>query len=277
MTRLVPDDGGAGRGGYFDAPGGFAALAHRGFARPDGAGTGPENSMAAFAAAVGLGFGYVETDAHGTSDGVAVALHDESLDRTTDSSGRVADLPWSVVRQARIGGTEPVPKLEDLLGTWPRLRVNIDVKAASGVAPVAAAIERTAAHARVCVTSFSRARRRATLARLTRPVATSAGTSEVAGFLLGARTGLTAVARFALRDVGALQVPVTRALPVGGSLTVVDAATIRTAHAAGRQVHVWTVNETAEMHRLIDLGVDGIVTDRADLLKQVLTERGRWA
>lgn len=267
---------GRGAGGYFDAPSGFAALAHRGFARPGGVDNGLENSMAAFAAAVDLGFGYVETDAHGTSDGVAVALHDGSLDRTTDSSGLVADLPWSVVRQARIGGTEPVPKLEDLLGTWLRLRVNIDVKASSGIVPVADAIERTTAHDRVCVTSFSRARRRATLARLTRPVATSAGASEVAGFLLGARTRLTPVARLALRDAGALQVPRTQRLPFGRTLTVVDAATIRTAHRLGRLVHVWTINDAAEMRRLIDLGVDGIVTDRADLLRTVLTERGRW-
>lgn len=263
-------------GGYLDAGRGFAALAHRGFARPGGVDNGLENSMAAFAAAVDLGYSYVETDAHGTRDGVAVALHDASLDRTTDASGLVADLPWEVVRRARIGGTEPVPALEDLLGTWPQLRVNIDVKAGSGVAPVADAIERTASHHRVCVTSFSPARRRATCALLTRPVATSAGTGEVAGFLLGVRTGLTAVARHALRDVDALQVPVARAVPVVGRLTVVDDATVRAAHGLGRQVHVWTVDDPGEMRRLVDLGVDGIVTDRADLLKDVLAERGLW-
>ncbi len=263
---------------YFDPPRpagasrGVAALAHRGFARPGGVDDGLENSMAAFAAAVELGFRYVETDAHGTRDGVAVALHDGSLDRTTDASGQVADLGWDVVRRARIGGVEPVPRLEDLLGTWPGLRVNIDVKATSGVVPVAEAIERTAAHDRVCVTSFSTARRRATLARLTRPVATSAGTGEVVGFLLGARTGVRPLVRRALRGVHALQVPVRQ-----GPLTVVDRRTVAAAHAAGRHVHVWTVNDAAEMRRLVDLGVDGIVTDRADLLRDVLTERGLWA
>ncbi len=228
--------------------------------------------MAAFQAAVDLGFRYVETDAHGTRDGVAVALHDESLDRTTDAAGLVAELTWDVVRRARIGGTEPVPRLEDLLGTWPDLRVNIDVKAASGVVPVAETIERTAAHDRVCVTSFSVARRRATLARLSRPVATSAGTGEVVGFLAGARLRLQPVARWALRTVHALQVPVRQA-----GLTVVDRRSIDAAHAAGRHVHVWTINDAAEMRRLVDLGVDGIVTDRADLLREVLAERGLWA
>jgi glycerophosphoryl diester phosphodiesterase len=266
---------------YFD-PGsaagrrGVIALAHRGFARPGGIDTGLENSMAAFAAAVALGYRYLETDAHGTADGVAVALHDESLDRTTDSRGLVADLPWAQVRSARIGGIEPVPALEDVLGTWPGVRVNIDVKHVSGVEPVALAIERTAAHERVCVTSFSAARRTATLARLSRPVATSAGTSEVLGWLTGTRLRADRIVERALRQVDALQVPITHR--VGPAmLTVVDAPSIAAAHRAGRYVNVWTPNTRVEMERLLDLGVDGIVTDRADLLKEVLVEHGRWA
>ena len=150
------------------------ALAHRGFARPVGVDTGLENSMQAFAAAIALGCNYLETDVHGTADGRAVALHDDSLDRTTDASGVISQMPWSQVRLAKIAGVEPVPLLEDILGTWPQVFLNIDVKSASGITPVAHAIERTAAHQRVCVTSFSRSRRRATTALLSRPVATSA-------------------------------------------------------------------------------------------------------
>ena len=248
---------------YLDVP--VAALAHRGFSLD-----GLENSMAAFAAAVDLGFRYVETDAHATADGVAVALHDGTLDRTTDGHGLVRELPWREVRQARIGGVEPVPLLEDLLGTWPDLRVNIDVKEAAGVFPVAEVIERTASHDRVLVASFSAARRRATLQRLTRPVATSAGTTEIVRFLLGSRLGrpLDAVAR----QVDCLQVPAA-----AGPLTVVDERTVAAAHAAGLKVHVWTVNAPAEMHRLLDLGVDGLISDRADLLRGVLEERGVWS
>ncbi|PFG43269.1 glycerophosphoryl diester phosphodiesterase [Isoptericola jiangsuensis] len=251
---------------YFRADG-PVALAHRGFSHGR---ENLENSMAAFAAAVDLGYRYVETDAHGTADGVAVALHDASLDRTTDGAGLVADLPWDVVRRARIGGTEPVPRLDDLLGAWPDLRVNVDVKGDSGVAPVADAIEATAAHDRVCVTSFDVGRRRATLSRLSRPVATSAGRREVLGFLAGARLRVDPLVRLALRRVDALQVPVAQ------GLTVVDARTVAAAHRAGRHVHVWTVDDPAEMRRLLDLGVDGIVTDRADLLRGVLRARGQW-
>jgi len=253
------------RTAYLD--GGFVAHAHRGFSLD-----GRENSMAAFAAARDLGYRYVETDAHATSDGVAVALHDETLDRTTDGAGPVAELPWSVVRRARIGGVEPVPAFEEVLGTWPDLRVNVDVKSAAAAAPVSAAIERTRAHDRVCVASFSRARRRATLALLSRPVATSAARSEVTGVVLGARSRLPALVRQAVRDVDVLQVP-----EQDGRVRVVDPRTIAAAHAAGVDVHVWTVNDVPSMHRLVDAGVDGLVTDRADLLRDVLRERGLWS
>jgi glycerophosphoryl diester phosphodiesterase len=254
---------------YFDGP--FQALAHRGFAHASAGTEGLENSLAAFGAAVDLGYRYVETDAHGAVDGVAVALHDESLDRTTDGAGLVAELPWSEVSEARIGGVEPVPLLEDLLGGWPGLKVNIDVKHRSGIGPVARAIEKTSSWDRVCVTSFDAARRRATLAKLSRPVATSAGRNEIRGFLTGVRLRTRPLARRSLRDVDALQVPVRER-----SVTVVDAASLEVAHALGKKVHVWTINDRDEMAQLIDLGVDGLVTDRADLLKDLLIERGLW-
>jgi len=248
---------------YLDAP--FAAMAHRGFSLD-----GLENSMAAFAAAVDLGFRYVETDAHATADGFAVALHDETLDRTTDGHGRVRDLPWREVKHARIGGVEPVPLLEDLLGSFPDVRVNIDVKEPAGIFPVAQVIERTAAWDRVLVASFSAKRRRETVRRLTRPVATSAATGEIARFVIGTRLGRPADPL--ARRVAALQVPAA-----AGRLTVVDERTVAAAHAAGLKVHVWTVNEPVEMRRLLDLGVDGLITDRADLLRGVLEERGMWS
>ncbi|TDC52264.1 glycerophosphodiester phosphodiesterase [Jiangella ureilytica] len=251
---------------YLDRPGPLA-LAHRGFSLD-----GLENSMAAFAAAVDLGYGYVETDVHATADGVAVALHDATLDRVTDRTGAVAALPWAEVRRALIGGVEPVPALEDVLGSWPDLRVNIDVKSAGAVVPLARVLDRTRAHDRVCVASFSDARRRAVVRRVASPVATSAGQALIAAFVGAASTpGARRFAASVLRGVDCLQVPATFR-----GRTVVTTATVAAAHAAGRQVHVWTVNEPAEMRRLLDLGVDGIITDRADLLRDVLESRGQW-
>ncbi len=241
-------------------------MAHRGFSTD-----GLENSMAAFAAAVDLGYSYVETDVRATSDGVGLAFHDATLDRVTDRSGNVEGQPWSRVRGALIGGREPIPTVEELLGTWPSLRVNIDVKSQAAVAPLATAVERTRAHERVCVASFSDVRRRALLRRLSAPVATSPGMGAVALFRVAAALRASAAARACLRTVDCLQVPERFR-----SVDVVNAGTVALAHAAGRQVHVWTVNDAARIHRLLDTGVDGIITDRADVLREVLLGRGAW-
>jgi glycerophosphoryl diester phosphodiesterase len=245
------------------------AMAHRGFSL-----TGLENSMAAFTAAVDLGLTYLETDVHATSDGVLLAFHDDRLDRVTDRTGVIADLPWSVVRAARIGGVEPIPRLEDVLGAWPDVKVNVDVKARGAIASLVEVIRRTGAVDRVCVASFSGARRAAVRRALGARLATSLGPGRVAGWRFGG--GLpgplgAAAVRLAVDGAAAAQVP-ERA----GPLRVVTAGSVARAHEAGIQVHVWTVDDPADMHRLLDLGVDGLITDRADRLREVLVARGLW-
>ncbi|WP_462417415.1 glycerophosphodiester phosphodiesterase family protein [Kytococcus sp. Marseille-QA3725] len=272
------------------------ALAHRGFA-PDGG----ENSLAAFDAAVALGCEYVETDVHATSDGVVVAFHDETLDRVTDAVGAVADLPWEVVRRARITGGHPIPTLEELLLRHPGLRVNIDLKSDAAVEPTVRLVERLGVHDRVLLTSFDDTRRERALGLLSAPVATSAGQTRTALLwaasrllVVSAAIGVTSaeawggrasvpglrvatgaegtahrLARWVARGIDAYQVPERFR-----GLRVVDDAFLDAAHAAGAHVHVWTVNEVEDMERLLDLGVDGLVTDRADRLVAVLRERG---
>jgi len=252
------------------------ALAHRGFWNANETGTHLENSMAAFAAAVDLGYRYLETDVHGTSDGVAIALHDETLDRTTDGKGAVAELPWSKVKQAYIGGIEPIPTLEELFLTWPEVKFNIDIKSDSAIKPAAEVIEKLGVHDRVLITSFSPQRRRATLKLLSKPVATGAGTPEIAAFLGAAKVGSKRLASAALREVDALQIPIGQAVPVIGGIPVANDSTVKMAHAIGKYVQVWTVNTKAQMKQLLDLGVDGIFTDRADTLKTVLQDRHQW-
>ena len=254
-----------------DPPGSVLALAHRGGAgHPDL--DGLENTLTAFRHAVDAGYDYLETDVHVTADGVLLAFHDETLDRVTDGAGRIWDQPWHRVREARIGGTEQIPTLDELFETWPRLRVNIDIKSEPAVLPLVECVERHRAWDRVCVTSFSDRRRRAALRRLSKPVATSGGQSVTTAFVLAANSRVPGAVRAALRGVDCLQVPVSHK-----GIPVVTPRTIAAAHAVGVQVHVWTVNESDEMRRLLDLGVDGLITDRADLLRQVLTERGEWA
>ncbi|CAN5533363.1 glycerophosphodiester phosphodiesterase [soil metagenome] len=253
---------------YFDHPGPIA-MAHRGFSLD-----GLENSMVAFEGAVDLGYRYVETDTHATSDGVALAVHDPTLDRVTDSVGVIADLSWRQVSQARIKARESIPRLDELLGTWPDLRINIDVKADSAVWPTVAAIERAMAHDRVCISSFSDRRRRAVSRHLSAPVATSAGQVLGAGFVTGSalprRLGNPGLRRL-LHGVDALQVPT-----VQYGIPIVTASSLAAAHRAGRVVQVWTINDAPTMRRLLELGVDGLITDRADILKQVLIDRGQW-
>jgi glycerophosphoryl diester phosphodiesterase len=247
---------------FLDHPGPIA-FAHRG-----GAADGLENTVAQFRRAVELGYRYIETDVHATADGRLVAFHDDTLDRVTDGAGRIADLPWAEVRRARVAGREPVPLFEELLAAFPGVRWNIDVKAEPALRPLLALLERANAWDRVCVGSFSEARvLRAQ--RLAGPrLATSFGTRGVLSLRLRS-WGLPAAVR---RSAVAAQVPEDRS-----GVPVVDHRFVRAAHARGLQVHVWTVNEAERMHRLLDLGVDGIMTDRIDLLREVMEKRGVWA
>jgi glycerophosphoryl diester phosphodiesterase len=239
------------------------AFAHRG-----GAADGVENTVAQFRRAVETGYRYIETDVHATADGRLVAFHDATLDRVTDGAGRIADLPWEEVRQARVGGREPVPLFEELLETFPEVRWNIDVKAEPALRPLLELIEGANAWDRVCVGSFSEARvLRAQ--RLAGPrLATSFGTRGVLNLRLRS-WGLPAAVR---RSAVAAQVPEAQS-----GVPVVDHRFVRAAHARGLQVHVWTINEPERMHRLLDLGVDGIMTDHIDTLRKVMEERGVWA
>ncbi|MCL1801159.1 MAG: glycerophosphodiester phosphodiesterase [Promicromonosporaceae bacterium] len=252
------------------------ALAHRGFWDPANGEPHLENSMAAFSAAVDLGYRYLETDVHGTDDGVAIALHDETLDRTTDGKGKVSELPWKKVSQFYIGGTEPIPTLEELFAAWPNIKWNIDIKSDSAVEPTAALIEKMRVHDRVLITSFSVQRRRATLKKLSKPVATGAASTEIAAFVAATRMGSKRLASAAVKEVDAIQVPLGQSIGALGGVTVTDAGTVKMAHAIGKVLHVWTVNTQVLMNQLLDLGVDGIFTDRADTLATVLKERNEW-
>lgn len=241
------------------------AFAHRGWHVGDL--DGLENSLSAFRRAVDEGYTYVETDVHATSDGVVVVNHDPSLDRTTDRAGMIGELPWSEVRRAKISGIEPVSRLEEVFEELPKARFNIDVKSDAAAEPVIRAIRRTGAVDRVALASFS-SRRLARLARLGgRHLAVAMGPKGVAAtFCRGLLPFLP------LRGRGVMaQVPQRF-----GRLTVVDRGFVRAVHRLGAEVHVWTIDDPVQMHALLDLGVDGIVTDRPDLLRDVLRERNAW-
>jgi len=237
------------------------AFAHRG-----GASDAPENTLAAFARAVQMGYRYLETDVHATRDGVLMAFHDPDLRRTCGVEARIEDLYFADLRDVRVAGTEPIPTLDDVLGTWPDAMVNIDCKSDAAVGPLIARLRSGDALDRTCIGSFSDRRLAAIRLEFGPRVCTSCGPREIAALRAGSwfgRTGRNAA--------HAAQVPVRQ-----GPFTILDRRFIESAQRAGLHVHAWTIDDPAEMHRLLDLGVDGIMTDRPSVLLDVLRTRGSW-
>jgi len=254
------------------------AFAHRG-----GSQLWPENTMASFEGAVGLGCRYLETDVHLTRDGVLVTIHDATVDRTTDSSGLVRALPLAELKRLDAGyrfspdggRTYPfrgqgvtIPSLAEVVEALPQVLLNIDLKRhdAGMVEAMAAFVEERGLHDRLLIASFADGIIKAFRRRTEGRVATAAAGWETRRFWLASRLGLSWLIRPAY---DALQVP-----PRTGRLEVVDRRLLAAAHRRGVQVHVWTVDESSEMRRLLALGVDGIMSDRPDLLLEVLAEEG---
>lgn len=249
-------------------------LAHRG-----GADLAPENTMAAFQNAVDLGVDILELDVHTTADGTVVVIHDESVDRTTDGTGAVHDFTLADLRQLDAGyefspdngQTFPfrgqgigIPTLEEVFAAFPDMRINVEIKQSDP--PIEAAvlevIERAGAQQRVLVGSeyddvMARFR------SLAPDIATSAATNEVRNFYLAQLLRVSAIYR-PLAD--AFQVP-----EYAGSTHVVTPSFVDAAHHHGVKVHVWTVNDAETMQRLLDIGVDGIITDRPDVALEVVS------
>jgi glycerophosphoryl diester phosphodiesterase len=252
---------------YLDVPTPIG-LAHRGGAlHADN--LDRENTLAAFRTAVRLGYRYLETDVHATSDGRVLAFHDARHDRVTDATGVIADLPYAAVREARVGGTEEIPLLDHLLEEFPLARINVDVKAAGAIGPLAETIRAHQAIDRVCVGSFSDQRLRAVRRVLGPRLATAAGPRGVAALRFAPR----ALSRWMHDRAPVLQVP-THHTVAGRRVELVTPGLVETVHRLGKHLHVWTVDDADEMHRLLDLGVDGLVSDRIDVLAAVLAERG---
>ncbi len=248
---------------FLDAPTPLA-FAHRG-----GAAAGDENTVEAFGRAVDMGYRYLETDVQATSDGVAVVFHDDTLHRIFGQDARVDGLRYADLASIRADGDPVVPRLDAVLDAWPEVRFNIDVKCDAAVGPVADAVRRAGALDRVLLAAFSDARTARLRAELGPALATSVGWRGAGGLYAASRVGWGGTQ--ATRGIAAAQVPPTR-----GRLRVVDRRFVRHAHRLGLQVHVWTIDDPTEMHELLDLGVDGIMTDHIDVLRDVYTQRGHW-
>jgi glycerophosphoryl diester phosphodiesterase len=234
-------------------------FAHRGLAVD-----APENTLLAFARAVAAGAEYIETDVHASSDGVAVVAHDPDLSRVAGVKRAVESLSMNELRRIDLGFDQVFCSLAEALDTFADTRLNIDIKVEAAIAPTIEAIRRANATSRVLVTSVSDKRRLAAVRELP-GVATSASARTFATALVAARSGAARVTERALRGVSAVQVP-ERAL----GISVTTRRMIDRLHAAGVEVHIWTINDPIRMRELLDLGVDGLVTDRADLALEVV-------
>lgn len=253
---------------FLDHDGRPIAFAHRGGAREN-----PENTWASFRHAVSLGYRYMETDVHSTRDGVAAVIHDPDLRRVAGVETDVRDLTWSDLSKIDLEGDQHVPRLDELFEEWPDIRWNLDAKHESSVAVMVETIKRTGTIDRICVTAFSD-RRLSSVKRALGPGLCTAMGPAATTALRVASLPPRAPARLlqaTFKAFGAAQVPTRQ-----GAIPIVDDRFVSTAHLAGLQVHVWTIDRESEMDRLLDLGVDGIMTDSPTLLKEVLVRRGDW-
>ena len=239
----------------------------------------PENTMLGFQRVYDLGFRHFETDLHLTSDGVLVCFHDDVVERTTDGTGAVSALTLAELQALDAGyrhaesGSYPfrgqgiaVPTLEEVLEEFPDVGLVVDMKATGLAEPLAQLVDQLGVGDRLIVGSFSDERLEVFRELTSGQVATSTGPMAARMWLLSSRVG-----RGGGGNADALQVPTQLR-----GVRVVDKKLVRAAHDAGLQVHVWTVNDTDEMIRLLDLDVDGLISDRPDLLKDVLVGRDQW-
>ncbi len=260
---------------YIEWPGPIA-YAHRG-----GGATHPENTVAAFDNAVALGFTYIELDVHLSKDGVLVVCHDGKLDRTTNMRGEIRNLTYDEIRTADAGyrfsmdggKTFPfrgkgigVPRLEDVLKRYPHSRFSIDPKCDEAVGPLMDLLAKLNAYDRVGLTCVPIRRIETARKRAPGKICTGMSMPEVVRAFAESQVGAIAP-----RGAQYVQVPLYRK-----GIGVVNAKFIRAAHVSGLRVHVWTINDEATMNYLLDIGCDGIFTDRPELLKKVLIERGMW-
>jgi glycerophosphoryl diester phosphodiesterase len=246
-------------------------IAHRGGAR-----LAPENTLAAFRNAVDTwGADMLEMDVRATADGEIVVIHDESVDRTTDGMGLVSDLPWAQLRELDAGfgfrdlqgrysfrgRGEGVPRFQDVLEAFPETRLNVEAKDGGSAAGLVEIILRYGAQDRVLVAAEWERNRRMVRGY---PGPWGASRRHIGAFLLLAPTPL---GLFFTPGCDALQVPEEHK-----GIRIVSRRFLARAHGRNLPVHVWTVDDPDDMRRLLAWGVDGIQTDRPDLLARVLVE-----
>jgi glycerophosphoryl diester phosphodiesterase len=239
---------------FWFEPGLPRLLAHRGLAVD-----APENTLLAFLKALALGATYLETDVRSTRDGVAVICHDPDLVRVAQRNVKVSDVTLAEMRAIDLGEGQTFCTLTELLEAFPDVRFNLDIKSIDAAKPAAAAILKAGATQRVLITSFNERRRRETV-RMLPGVASSAAPHSILLAVIGVHLRIAALVRFAVRNVDVVQAPIK-----GAGIRIASRRFIAKMHGLGLEVHIFTINDAPTMKRLLDLGVDGLFTDRVDV------------
>jgi glycerophosphoryl diester phosphodiesterase len=241
------------------------AIAHRG-----GMALAPENTLAAFGRATALGLTHLETDVRTTRDGHVVCFHDASLRRVTGHAGDVADLDLADLRRLRVGGTEQVPTLIEAMASFPQARFAIDLKDERSIAGMVRLLRAQPGWAQRILVAGAWSRWLRRLQDEAPGVTTALGWRSLTTLVACSRGGVRPPGVHAAGGAFA-HVPLRL-----GRLPVHSERVIDRAHELGIRVVVWTVDDPATMRALLDAGVDGIITDRPDVLREVLVARGQW-
>ncbi len=239
------------------------AIAHRG-----GAALAPENSLAAFALASALGLRYLETDIRVTADGQLVCFHDHTLDRVTSATGPVRSKPLRDLRRLRINGIEPVPTFDEALDAFPEQCFTVDLKDQAAIEPLVKALQRKGVAERVCIAGAWDG----WLAHVRREVpgiSSALGWRSLTALLTCAKTGLRPPKALATAPFAHVPVKLSR-------VPIFVERLVAMSHDIGVRVVTWTVDDPVVIRRLLDVGVDAIITNRPDVLREVLIARDQW-
>jgi glycerophosphoryl diester phosphodiesterase len=240
------------------------AIAHRG-----GGELAPENSLAGFGLASALGLRYLETDVRVTCDGELVCFHDDTLQRVTSATDPVRSRSLRELRALRINGVEPIPTFDEVLDAFPNQCFSVDLKDHDAIAPLVKSLRRKGVAERVCIARawdgwLAQVRDQVP------EVATALGWRSLSALLLCAQTGV--------RPPKALATAPFAHVPVKlGKIPIFIERLVAMSHDLGVRVVTWTVDEPVVMCHLLNAGVDAIITDRPDVLREVLVSRDQWA
>jgi glycerophosphoryl diester phosphodiesterase len=248
---------------YFEGPK-PRVLAHRGLALEHA-----ENTLGAFHAAIQAGADIVETDVHLSKDGRVIIAHDPGLERVAGAPGLVSDFTAAQLADIDLGFGEGFPTLDEALEAFPHQRFNIDLKNFSAVEPFIDVIRQFDAVSRVLVASFDE-KTRAQAVRGLPGVVSSATAATVMEGKIRSWLGLSADTWSVPPEIRAIQVPSAH-----WGMPIVTPHFVHQAHLKGLEVHVWTINDPFDMKRLLEIGVDGIVTDRCDLAVEVVAKNAQ--